>query len=158
MAKVKVWNKNVHPHKEQFKGETIEIPAGGYIEMEYYDAKQFQSQWTPMAPKECLPEERSKYFKKIVVEKPAVVAEDPNAALVCHADGKIAASKEELQAKLLQFADRIVKDDELDKKKAAPSEEIDALKAQVAALQAAIEKMGQKNPVGRPKKAQAASA
>lgn len=39
----KVWNRNVHPFKQEFRGEKIEIPAGGYIEMDYFDACQFRS-------------------------------------------------------------------------------------------------------------------
>lgn len=42
--KVKVWNKNVHPHSEMFRGDMINIPAGEFVEMEFMDAVQFKGQ------------------------------------------------------------------------------------------------------------------
>lgn len=39
---MKVWNDNVHPYKETFKDEKIEIPAKSYILMEEDDAYQFK--------------------------------------------------------------------------------------------------------------------
>lgn len=45
---VKVWNKNIHDHKEKFKGEVIFIPAGKYIEMDYDEAVHFRGQYTPI--------------------------------------------------------------------------------------------------------------
>lgn len=42
MAQVKVWNDNVHPYEESFKGDMIRIPAKGYIEMDADEALQFR--------------------------------------------------------------------------------------------------------------------
>ena|SRR3990167_1250307 len=36
-------------HVEKFKGQTLSIPKGGFIEMEYFDAIEFKSQGYPMA-------------------------------------------------------------------------------------------------------------
>lgn len=44
----KVWNKNVHPFRQKFGSDIIEIPAGGYIEMEYHDAIRFKSKSYPI--------------------------------------------------------------------------------------------------------------
>lgn len=49
MRQVKVWNKNVHPYKEDnFNGENIRIPAGGYIVMEEYEAISFMGRAVPI--------------------------------------------------------------------------------------------------------------
>lgn len=45
----KVWNDNVHPHKEVFKEKTIEIPPKGFVTMEWEDAVDFRGKYTPIA-------------------------------------------------------------------------------------------------------------
>jgi len=40
---VKVYNLNKYDYKEVFKGSDILIPAGKYIEMDYFEAKLFMS-------------------------------------------------------------------------------------------------------------------
>lgn len=40
--KVKVWNDNVHPYKEKFKGDDFLIPAKSFILMEEDDANMFK--------------------------------------------------------------------------------------------------------------------
>lgn len=45
MARAKVYNDNKVVWKEEFRGEMLEIPAGGSIEMEYFDAYQFRGQF-----------------------------------------------------------------------------------------------------------------
>ena len=42
MGLAKVYNDNRYPYKENFKGEIIEIPPKGFIEMDYEDAIQFK--------------------------------------------------------------------------------------------------------------------
>lgn len=42
MNKVEVHNLNSHPYSEQFRDYLIEIPANGYIEMEYEEAVMFK--------------------------------------------------------------------------------------------------------------------
>jgi hypothetical protein len=42
MAQVKVYNDNTHPYTETFKDNKIVIPAGGFVEMEYYEAHEFK--------------------------------------------------------------------------------------------------------------------
>lgn len=48
MSTVKLWNRNVHPFSQDFRGEKITIPAGGYIEMDYSDAVAFKSKLSPV--------------------------------------------------------------------------------------------------------------
>ncbi len=42
MTKVRVWNENSYPYKENFKGEFINIPPYSYIEMEKDEAVLFK--------------------------------------------------------------------------------------------------------------------
>ena len=44
---VRVCNNNQIDHVEKFKGETVRIPAGGFIEMERDEAVLFKSQFFP---------------------------------------------------------------------------------------------------------------
>lgn len=44
---VKVWNDNVHPFEQEFKGEKIKIAARGFVEMDYEDAVQFRGCYYP---------------------------------------------------------------------------------------------------------------
>lgn len=45
---VRVYNDNKHEHTEKFKGSTISIPPGGYVEMTRDDAVLFRGQFKPM--------------------------------------------------------------------------------------------------------------
>jgi hypothetical protein len=44
---VRVYNDNVVDHKESYKGEDINIPAGGFIVMDRDEAVQFKSKFFP---------------------------------------------------------------------------------------------------------------
>ena len=44
---VKLWNDNKFSFEQEFKGEKIRIEAGGYVEMDYDDAVQFKSMYSP---------------------------------------------------------------------------------------------------------------
>jgi len=48
MSMVRVYNDNIYEHREKFRGETIIIPAGGFVEMDREDAVLFKSQFTPI--------------------------------------------------------------------------------------------------------------
>lgn len=48
MPLVKVWNKNIHPLEERFKGEMIRIPAGGCRVMDEEEAYQYKGQFKPI--------------------------------------------------------------------------------------------------------------
>ena len=45
--KVRIVNNNVFDHVEKFRGDTVRIPAGGFIEMEREDAVLFKSNFFP---------------------------------------------------------------------------------------------------------------
>lgn len=154
MAKVKVWNDNVHDHTETFKGRKITIPAKQFVEMDWEEAVELKGQFTPMAPADAPEREKSKFYKMIRIEGSATVQPE---ALVCHADGTKAESLEELNAKLARFESRLARDPELDR--ASPSNasaEIAALQKQVADLMTVVSAFTEKRSVGRPKKAASA--
>lgn len=149
MANVKVWNDHDREHVEKFKNAEVRIPAGGFIEMDYIDAKDFQGQFFGMrmlGPNNPDP----KCFKKIRVEEPAepVVKEDVN---VFHATGKSASSPQEIiaMAKALQMLqpDLVAKDSELDASLAKGSRS-SALEAENAALRKQIEALSAKRKPG----------
>lgn len=148
---VKVFNDNVHPHKEEFKGTKLEIPAKGFIEMEYEEAVQFSGQCTGIAPigEDGGPDAR--FFKMIRVEqvKPEDIFKDDG--LTNHMTGRKASTAEELRAVLSEFAHLRVVDK--DAEAAAPkagSDEVNDLKKQVAELTAAVKSLITPKKPGRP--------
>lgn len=42
--KAKVWNDNKYPYTEKFRGDTVFIKPGEFVEMDYMDAVQFRGQ------------------------------------------------------------------------------------------------------------------
>lgn len=48
MEKVRVYNDNTVTHIENFRGDEIRIPAGGYLEMPRDEAIYFKSQMVPL--------------------------------------------------------------------------------------------------------------
>lgn len=150
MPLVKVWNDNVHPHTEKYKGDMITIPAGGFVEMEWEEGIQFKGQFTglaPIVPETGQPDARK--FKMIRVDAPATpIFKD--APLVNHATGELAASQAELNAIVKAFRaanpERAVADDGSGK-----TDQIAAMQAQIDELKALIVAQAPR-PVGRPKK------
>ena len=147
MPQARIFNDNVHPHRENFKGAVIEIAAGGYVDMDHDEALQFEGQFFPMI-KNAGGQQDSKSFKRLRVEAlgsvaPAVVP------LVCHATGKVAANAAELK-RLNEENEHSLHEDaketvaELKEKDA----EIAALRAELAAATA----IPPKNKGGRPRK------
>lgn len=67
MNRVKVWNDNIYPYTEKFRGDTIIIPPGGHIVMPMEDAVLFKSAFkTPIYEKNGMQKPES--FKKIRLE------------------------------------------------------------------------------------------
>lgn len=114
MAMCRVFNK--HPdgltHREKFREQMIEIPAGGYVEMDYEDAVLFKGQFFPMKTNADGTPSREG-FKCILLEpvgKPEPVAEK----FISQIDGKEFATQAELSAHIKQFQDLVVKDEALE--------------------------------------------
>lgn len=97
MAKVRVWNDNVHPYRETFKGEKVEIAAKSWILMEQDEAIMFRGTFAPIKT-DGDGNPIAEGFKMIRVE--AIPAEQPEAvkvdALVCQACTYKAASDADL--------------------------------------------------------------
>lgn len=50
-GQVKVWNDNVHPYTEKFKGKEITIQAGNHVLMDYDEAVMFLGTFAPIYKK-----------------------------------------------------------------------------------------------------------
>lgn len=104
-VKWEVWNMHQHglTHREVYKGETVEIPAGKYILMDYDEAVQFKSQYFPMQ-KNAQGVQTPESMKMIVLKKHvAGTAPDKEAKkFVSHMDGKEFATQAELDAYVKQ--------------------------------------------------------
>lgn len=149
MSKVKVWNDNKYPHVEEFKGTKITIPAGECIEMDWEEAVEFKGQFTPMV-RNGADELDPRFFKMIRVERPTVLPIKDD--LVCHADGKTAATKEDLEKMLAQYSDRRVVDKDAEKEAVKDDPRIAAMQAQIEELKSLIVGQNTKKPPGRPRK------
>lgn len=144
MSLARVWNDNVHPHTEVFKEKTITIAPKSFVEMDYDDAVEFKSAFTPIKTDgELNPKPES--FKMIRIE-PVDGAPVTQVPLVCHATGKVAANHAEL-AKM--NAEHI---DQLEEASAKQLEEQAALKAENEALKARLAALETKKGPGRPSK------
>ncbi len=154
MPLVKVFNDNVHPHKERFKGEMIEIAAGGYVEMEYEEAVDFRGQFTGIAPISASGAPDPKFFKMIRVEKlKAPLFKDTS--LVDPVTGKQHSSAAELRAVLSEYGHLRVTDPDAETESksevAVLKEALAKQQAQIDALVAAAVPAEKRGP-GRPRK------
>lgn len=87
MAQVKIWNDNVHPYKEQFQDELIEIPAKKFIVMEEKKAVRFRGTYcSPVLDHDGNPMPES--FKMLRLEHvDASAPEKEEMKFLCHACG-----------------------------------------------------------------------
>lgn len=95
--RAKVWNDNVYPYSEKFKGDDIYIPAGQFIEMDYDEAIMFKGSFSSIV-RDADGQPKPESYKKIRVEalgNPVdnVIKSDPNKCLAC---GKVLGSQAEL--------------------------------------------------------------
>ncbi len=116
MNSVRVYNDNIYPHKEKFKGEEIYIPPKCFVEMEFYDAVEFKGQYTPIvvdgggAP---IPQS----FKMIRIVQPDGFQLEDSKKIVCNSCGKQFDSSKELDDHVNEFhIDLIVDEDEREKR------------------------------------------
>lgn len=119
MGLVKVWNDNIHEHKEKFRDEELTIPAKKFVLMQEDDALLFKGQYTPMVMNgDKTP--NAKFFKMLRLEKhdPDSEVEAPKALdeTKCIACSYKATSKTDLTEHVnATHAENLVKDEELDK-------------------------------------------
>ena len=109
--KIKVWNDNVHPYSETFRGNKISIAAKGFVELEYDDAVAFHGSFAPIqvdADGNPVPEG----YKMLRMEEPAVGVEVKANPLMCQACRYLATSKQDLADHATTHADSLVEDAE----------------------------------------------
>lgn len=102
MANVKVWNKNVHDFKAQFRDQMISIPAKSFIEMEEGEAQDFKYDFSPVV-KGGDNQPDPKFFKMIEIERitpAASVKVEENVCMMCKHK---AASKSDLEKHTKEF-------------------------------------------------------
>lgn len=95
---IKIWNDNIYPYEEKFKGQQIRIEAGKFIEMDYDEAILFKGTFAPIRRKgDGTFDPRS--FKKIRLDDEDVAKiksfrlhlmdqDDKEKVYVCNACGK----------------------------------------------------------------------
>lgn len=170
MPLVKVWNDNVHPHKERFRGDLIVIEPKGFVEMEWEDAIQFKGQFTPMTmakPDGHRAEDDddvsvggpdARCFKMIRVEtvRPELVFKSES-TFINPVTGQKHASKAEYQAALRELAEErpdlvAAKDPDAERRDAALHAENADLKERLAALEAKVDgQLARAKPGPKPK-------
>lgn len=119
MPNVRVWNDNTYPFSQEFKGEKITIGPRQFKVMEYYEAMEFKSAFSPIerdGDGQALP----RSYKMIRVEQPAGGAEDfdeteDDKKFVCHATGVKYATQAEADAENKKHEHLVVKDEEAEK-------------------------------------------
>lgn len=147
MGLAQVWNDNVHPYKEVFKEKTIQIAPKSFIEMDFDEAKEFKSQYSPIVHDgEGNPLPTSYKMIRVVPLKQDQRAEP----LICHATGKIASSPEELAKMNAEHAGIL---EESSKKHV---DEMAKMRAELDELRARNSELEAKRGPGRPKKEQTA--
>lgn len=95
--RAKVWNDNIFPYTERFKGDQITIAANSFIEMDYDEAVLFRGTFSSII-RDPDGQPKPESYKKIRIEPmgnpvDAVVKTDPNKCLAC---GKVLGSQAEL--------------------------------------------------------------
>lgn len=114
MAKWRVYNVHSHglTHEENFRGDKVVIPVGGYVLMDYEDAVQFKGQYFPIKKNGDgvqLPES----YKMIEI-RPDTDADAPvtKQKYVCQMDGREFESATALEAYTkAMYGDQVVTDE-----------------------------------------------
>lgn len=117
MQNVRVYNDNVYPHKERFKGDIIEIAPKKFITMDFFDAVEFLGQYTPIKVDgggAALPES----YKMLRIVKPEEFKiEDKKTEIKCQACGKVFENNDELDAHVNEnHLEQLVDEDEIKKR------------------------------------------
>ena len=95
--KAKVWNDNIFPYTERFKGDIITIPPKSFIEMDYDEAVMFRGTFSSIV-RDADGAPKAESYKMIRIEPQGnpvdnVIKQDPNKCLAC---GKVLGSQAEL--------------------------------------------------------------
>lgn len=116
MSKVRVYNDNIYPHREKFKGEDLNIPPKGFIELDFFDAVELKGQYTPIivdgggAP---LPQS----FKMLRIVEPDGFKLEESKKIICNSCGQNFDSAKELDDHVTEFhIEQILDKDEREKR------------------------------------------
>ncbi len=93
----KVWNDNKYPFSQEFKGQKISIPAGEYVEMEFYEAKEFEGRYSPIKV-DGGGQPKPESYKMIRVEAEGKAGPAQAGGFPCAACGKVYESQRVLDA------------------------------------------------------------
>jgi hypothetical protein len=96
MSLVRVYNRNVYPYKENFKGEWITIQPNEFVTMDDKKAQMFMGTYAP-AKKTPMGEDDPIYFKKLEVVEVDNAPAKEETRFICNADGTEHATKEALE-------------------------------------------------------------
>lgn len=112
---VRVCNDNKFDHVEKFRGETLKIPAGGFVEMEREDAVLFRGQfYPPKFDKGGLQTMESKKIIRIekIPEKPSKPEIEEDKDLICQACGFKAKTAAGLKSHIRSNHAHLMQDDD----------------------------------------------
>lgn len=114
---VRVYNDNVYPHKEKFKGDVLLIPSKKYIEMDFFDAVEFLGQYTPIKV-DGGGAHVAEGFKMLRIVKPDDFKIEDSKLIKCQACGETFPGEDELDAHINEkHVDQIVDEDEQKKRR-----------------------------------------
>ena len=117
MGQYRVWNKHAkgYTHREKFRDDLVEIPAGRYVLMDYEDAVLFKGQYFPLK-RDAMGQEDPTTWKQIFIEPDDnVTSPIVSEKFVSHIDGKEFNTKAQLDSYLkANFAGQEFKDAALD--------------------------------------------
>lgn len=118
MPNVRVWNDNSYPFSQEFKGEKITIGPRQFKVMEYYEAMEFKSAFSPIE-KDGDGQPLPRSYKMIRVEQPAgdvgLAQDEDEKKFICHATGVAYATQAEADAENKKHEHLVVKDEEAEK-------------------------------------------
>lgn len=113
---VRVYNDNVHPYYEKFKGEDVSIPARGFVEMDFFEAVEFRGTYSPIQVDgggAAKPES----FKMLRIVQPQEFVVEDKKEPQCHSCGKFFENLEILDAHISELhIDQILDKDEKEKR------------------------------------------
>lgn len=114
-ARVKVWNDHTEEHVEEYRGETIRIPAKGFIEMGKSDFDFFKGQYTPIIRDGMGRDLKPKMIRGELIPHPAT-QELESKYFVCQMDRQMFETQSALDAHIAANHTEVMVDDEAKQK------------------------------------------
>lgn len=86
-GQVRVYNDNIHPYTEHFKGEDLEIAPKCYIEKDFYDAVELLGTYSPIKT-DGGGQQIATSFKKLRIVRPAEFKLEESKKILCNSCGE----------------------------------------------------------------------